>query len=96
VRHGEILKVTLELAMSLETESAHNSDDGGGIAAQAVRSIAHGEKHKVSGTLERGTDYFLALGAEMGEALLRAPALSVNFRVDEVFEQPIPGLSPIA
>jgi hypothetical protein len=95
MRHGEILKVALELAMRLETESAHNSDDGGGIAAQAVGRAAYGKQHKFSGTLECWTNHFLALRAEMREELLRAPALSVGFRVTEDFRGTAPWLRSI-
>ena len=65
----EFVQMTLKLAVAGEAESADDANNRRGIRPQALGHGAHAEQHVFAGVLENRPDDFLALDAELVDAL---------------------------
>lgn len=66
---GEFVEMMLKLAIAFEAEAVDDADNGGGIGVETFRESAHAEEDVFTGMLENGANDFLALGAELFDAL---------------------------
>src|SRR6202171_1954649 len=63
------MQMTLKLAVTAEAETADDADDRCGISLKARGHGAHAEEHELTRVLEDRPDNFLALDAELIDAL---------------------------
>src|SRR5215472_10930721 len=65
---GKFVKMALKFAVTAKAQSAHNSNDGRWVGAQALRHGAHAEQHIFAWMLENRADDFLPLDAQLLDA----------------------------
>jgi len=74
-RQRKLVKMVLEFTIAPEPEAAHDAHNRGGIRGQALGDGPHAEEHVFARVLERRTNDFLALYAQLLDALREARTL---------------------
>ena len=70
-RQRKFMEMALKFPVAAEAEPAHDSNDRRRIGVQALGHRPHAEQHVFTRMFENWTDNFLALDAEMLDALAK-------------------------